>query len=153
MTIKLRLLELAFQLAAQGAKSSTLRRRAVSTAYYAVFHTLAKLCADEIIGPSRLGTVEYEKVYRALEHGQLRSSFTIAPLKDHATLKGIGTLILDLQQQRHRADYLPPQRLHTRRECDDLVANAQQIISDIASLSPDDRRTPSICLLFKNRPT
>jgi uncharacterized protein (UPF0332 family) len=46
MTTVERLLALAAELAETSGKSLTLKRRAVSTAYYAVFHALAKLCAD-----------------------------------------------------------------------------------------------------------
>jgi uncharacterized protein (UPF0332 family) len=53
MTMVERLLALAEELADKSGKSLTLKRRAVSTAYYAVFHTLAKLCADELLGRLR----------------------------------------------------------------------------------------------------
>jgi hypothetical protein len=44
-----RLLDLADQMVREGSGSSALRRRAVSTAYYAVFHALAKSCASILL--------------------------------------------------------------------------------------------------------
>ena len=50
MTMVERLLALAEELAEKSGRGLTLKRRAVSTAYYAVFHALAGLCADELLG-------------------------------------------------------------------------------------------------------
>jgi hypothetical protein len=52
-------------------------RRAVSTRYYALFHTLAKSCADLVIGSSRGTRSEpaWNQVYRSLQHGFVRESY------------------------------------------------------------------------------
>ncbi len=47
-------------------------RRAVSTAYYAVFHSLAQTAADMLIGRKR--TSDWHQVYRALEHGNAKNA-------------------------------------------------------------------------------
>ncbi len=47
-------------------------RRAVSTAYYAVFHCLADAAANLFVGRSR-GSA-WPRVYRALEHGKAKSA-------------------------------------------------------------------------------
>ena len=47
-------------------------RRAVSTAYYALFHCLAGTAADLLTGASR--GKEWHQVYRALEHGKARDA-------------------------------------------------------------------------------
>jgi hypothetical protein len=51
-------------------------RRAVSTAYYAVFHALAHVCADRLIGSSNAASQggAWGQVYRALEHGFARNA-------------------------------------------------------------------------------
>ena len=59
-------------------------RRAVSTAYYAMFHLLAKTCADGMLGgvnASRSNRA-WRQVYRALEHGSAKNA-----CKNHHTLK------------------------------------------------------------------
>lgn len=45
-------------------------RRAVSTAYYALFHALARNCADLFVGTGDARSKgAWSQVYRALEHG------------------------------------------------------------------------------------
>ena len=45
--------------------------RATSTAYYALFHCLARACADALAGAGGSRTA-WRQVYRALEHGQTK---------------------------------------------------------------------------------
>ena len=147
-----RLLMIARELEVMGKRSAILKRRAVSTAYYAVFHALARCCADELWGASGRASKEYERVYRALDHGPLRAAFAAAPLKDHPALAEIGGYVLVLQSARHRADYLPPAKLFTSAQCSELVLTAKTAVAEIDSLSAVDRRVLAVHLLFKNRP-
>jgi hypothetical protein len=153
MTMVERLLALAEELADDSGKSLTLRRRAVSTAYYAVFHALAKLCANELVGArTDVRSQEYIRVYRSLEHGTLKTAFNAAPLNRVALLQRIGSSVVELQSERIRSDYLPPQSLYTRDQCRDLVESAKSAVGAIAALSQSDRRSLVVSLLFKNRP-
>ena len=131
--------------------SAAYRRRAISAAYYAVFHSLAKLCAETLLPE---GGVEEDvmRVYRALDHGPLRNAFSQSPLKDHAELKEIGALVLVLQNERHRADYLPPDsKLFPEAEVRQLVAQARIAVTRIEALDSAGRRMLATCLLFKER--
>jgi hypothetical protein len=153
MTMVEHLLALAEELADNPAKSLTVRRRAVSTAYYAVFHALAGLCASEVLGnETDLRSNDYVRVYRSLEHGTLKTAFNAAPLNRVATLRNIGNSVVELQSERIRSDCLPSQRLYTRARCRDLVESARSTVGAIATLSRDDHRTLAVSLLFKNRP-
>ena len=51
-------------------------RRAISTAYYAVFHTLAASNAELIAGQpqSSVSAYAWERVYRRLDHGRARNN-------------------------------------------------------------------------------
>ena len=149
MTMVERLLELANTLAEDGAYSLTLKRRAVSTAYYAVFHALARLCADEFV--QERGSSEYERVYRALDHGTLKTAFNSQPLNQISDIKKIGSRAVELQSERNRADYLPSQRLYTKNQCLDLVNSARIAVGLLNRLSAEQRRTLAVHLLFKNR--
>jgi uncharacterized protein (UPF0332 family) len=110
ITMVNRLLDLADQMVREGSASSAIRRRAVSTAYYAVFHALAKSCASILLPSIGRNSEIYERVYRALDHGPLKKAFMTkgGPLKHRKSLRDIGELVIDLQSERHRADYLPP---------------------------------------------
>jgi uncharacterized protein (UPF0332 family) len=153
MTMVERLLALAEELAEKSGKSLTLKRRAVSTAYYAVFHTLAKLCADELLGSgSDARSEEYIRVHRSLEHGTLKTAFKTAPLNQTVALQKIGNRVVRLQSERIRSDYLPSQQLYTKDQCRALVESAKSTIAAITALPRSDRRSLVVSLLFKSRP-
>lgn len=145
-----RLLDAADLLLRNGRLSGAYRRRAVSTGSYAVFHCLAKTCASTL----RLeeGTEEYVRAYRALDHGPLKSAFETGPLKDRRNLREIGDIVILLQSERHKADYLPPTRgVFTAKQAQELVDQARDVVSRVEALGPADRRTIATHLLFKSR--
>lgn len=153
-TMVARLFAAAETLIEEGPRSSAYRRRAISTAYYALFHALAKVCAETLLPHSRRTSAEYERVYRALDHGPLKNAFGQSPLKDDPELKRIGEAFVALQSERHRADYMPPEsRMFGLSECKRLIELAKQAANQIESLSDDQRRTLSTFAMFKNRPT
>lgn len=146
------LLEAADKLVAERPRSSAFKRRAVSTAYYAVFHALAKLCAESLLPSGDRHEEEYARVYRALDHGSLKTAFGKDPLKDNETFRKIGDLVVPLQSERHRADYLPPiKNVFSGREAKKLIDQARLAVSEIEALNPRDRRTLATCLLFRVR--
>lgn len=146
------LLEAADTLLKERPRSSAFKRRAVSTAYYAVFHALAKLSADNLLHSADRKTDEYSRVYRALEHRSLKAAFGQEPLRDHVTLRKIGDLVVALQSERYRADCLPPiKNVFSQPETKKLIEQARQAVGEIEALSPQDRRTLATCLLFRAR--
>lgn len=169
MTMVEALLELAEELAEQRkAHEDKMRhfvaqRRAVSTAYYAVFHDLMRLCAEELLGSSKRSGPEYEIVYRSLNHGSLKDAFNKKPLNAAPTLKAIGDRVIELQTARNLADYVPMGRFNDKKRPADekpkpptlssrkLVQSARSTVRLLGSLSPDDRRTLAVYLVFKNR--
>jgi hypothetical protein len=154
-TMVSRLLDAADLLIQDGRNSFAFRRRAVSTAYYAVFHTLAKYCADELLQPINRSSDEYSRVYRALDHGTLKSAFSVqqGPLRTRENLRKICESLIRLQSERHRADYLPPvDNVFSLGEAKRLLDQARTAVTEIESLSKQDRRTLATSLLFRNRP-
>lgn len=149
-----RLLDLANNLVKEGNRSSALRLRAVSTAYYAVFHALAKSCAGILLPSIDRNSEAYERIYRALDHGPLRAVFAAkrGALNDREALQKIGEITVELQSQRHRADYLPPRRdVLSREQAKTLVDQAGEAVKRIECLSNEDRTTLATLLLFKSR--
>ena len=155
MTLVERLLWLADELAANSADSDTVRRRAVSTAYYAVFHAIAHVCACEILDRDikTLESSEFEHVYRQLDHGSLKTVFASDPMKRNLPLRKIGGDVVRLQSERNRSDYLPKRALYSRSECVELVKSARETVGRIDALSDGDRRVLVVHLIFKKRPT
>jgi len=133
-------------------RSAAYRRRAVSTAYYAVFHALAKICTETLLPNVRRTEEEYSRVYRALDHGPLRNAFAQAPLKDHPEIKRIGPIIVRLQNERHRADYSPPDmKIFAIEEVEELIAQAKLVVDALQKLDTTSHRALATCLLFRDR--
>jgi hypothetical protein len=111
-------------------------------------------CASVLLPSIDRNSEIYERVYRALDHGPLKIAFTTkgSPLKDRETLRKIGALVVPLQSERHRADYLPPKKnIFSRDEAKKLIDQARRAVSEIEGLGNDDRIAPATILLFKSR--
>jgi uncharacterized protein (UPF0332 family) len=154
ITLARPLLDIADQLIHNGAGSFALKRRTVSTAYYAVFHALAKSCANTLLPSIERNSDAYQRVYRALDHGPLKAAFAAGggPLRDRDPLKKIGEAVTQLQSERHRADYMPPSRnFFSPNQAESLVRRARETVTEIEGLSNRDRVALATSLLFKSR--
>lgn len=147
------LLTVAEQLA-QGSGPAAVRqasmRRGVSSAYYALFHALCTLCADELVGWSKSRSLP--PIYRSLDHSvvlkKLRSRE--ARLID-PSIETIGSLFQNLQEKRHAADYAPPSALFSRTEALALLDEARDAIALIEGLDSKARLDLAILLLARPR--
>ena len=100
-------------------------RRAISNAYYALFHAILCDAADDFVGGSRRQTARYAMVYRSVSHKHVRllcddlaKSNLPARYATCAPAGGFGTDIVavavafgELQENRHTADYDPLARI------------------------------------------
>jgi hypothetical protein len=109
-------------------------RRAVSTAYYAMFHLMGEAVAARF-SPSSM----HDFVRRGLDHGRMRQAadhvknlsvnratqakFSMAGVAVSQDLATVATAIGTLQHARHEADYNLAHR-YTRAEVDDLIRTA-----------------------------
>src|ERR1700731_2100373 len=96
-------------------------RRAMSSAYYAVFHALLAAAADEFVGKTKHTSVEYTLLYRSINHGWLRQlcdglkgaqpagkfSRFAPPAGFGPNIQALSLAVIDLQEKRHSADYDP----------------------------------------------
>jgi len=147
------LLEVAETLAHQSGRMNLRKasmRRAVSTAYYAVFHGFCFVYASVIVGWSRTG--ELEPVYRMLDHGQARKRLTSAEAAEIGPVVArIGATFAFLEERRHLADYSPPALLVNKNETLAIVARAREAVEALESLGDDQRRKLAILLITKAR--
>jgi uncharacterized protein (UPF0332 family) len=127
-------------------------RRAVSTAYYAMFHALARLCADELIGAKHARTAPWNRVYRALDH---KAAKTVLQSSEATALSSViadfGNAFAHLQERRHQADYDPAPFQYYFSGTEALVELAHSAIQKLDSLKADERRTLAVLILFKQR--
>lgn len=105
----------------RGAPRQADLRRAISNAYYGVFHAIVTDATDDLIGSTQRPTPRYGLVYRHIEHRSLRAlcedvKKTSLPAKYSKLapadcfgpdLIAVATAVLDLQEKRHLADYDP----------------------------------------------
>jgi len=100
--------------------------RAVSTAYYAVFHLLTSSGAQLWIGS---GT-EQARIERAFDHGSMRKiSAEFANRKaDPRELRDIADTFVDLQIERQSADY-DNQRVWSQTEVLGIVEQANDVFA------------------------
>ena len=127
-------------------------RRAISTAYYAVFHTLAASNAELIAGlpQSDMSSHAWERVYRRLDHGRAQNN--LRAVLPHLSPSGANFArnFIDLQGLRHEADYNPNFSItHTRTR--NLIAQAETAIRNFAQLTEEERRFIAAQSLFDRR--
>jgi hypothetical protein len=127
-------------------------RRSVSDAYYALFHALAELCADSLIGVTKHTSEAWRRVYRGLDHGPAKSELNQREMRQlHPNVDRIAAAFLQLQEARHKADYDPASDLRRRSDAEAFVAIAETAISDLDALPLDIRQEFAARLLFKKR--
>lgn len=131
-------------------------RRAQSAIYYALFHCLARNCADSVIGQLSLSTSRraWQQTYRALEHRAAKTA-----CRDNAILSRFPDDVRDfanafatLQERRHSADYDPFFRV-SKSEVEADIELAADVIVRFQNARALDRRAFAAHVLFKKRPT
>lgn len=128
--------------------------RAVSTAYYALFHTLARCGADLLAGatPASRSQPAWEQIYRALEHGHAKNQCQNLAVVDRfpPEIREFADHFVLTQRQRHRADYTPVTNLR-RQAVTLLIDHTDDVITRFNSAPDRDRRAFAIHALFRTR--
>ena len=128
-------------------------RRAVSMAYYAMFHALARQSADMLVGATRRNRSQqaWRQAYRSLEHG-LAAAQCRRPIirRFPAEIRRFGEKFVDLQRMRHDADY-DPDVSYTRLDALRLVEVADSAIWDFERADVVDKRAFAVYVMFRSR--
>ncbi len=126
-------------------------RRAVATAYYAVFHSLAKMCADQLVGAMKPWDV-YTPLYRSVDHSAARKVLkeVRADPASHS-IAAIALVCVKLHDARIAADYVPEPFGYSRQETKDLIEEARGVIEALAALSPEMKLRLAVQLVTKTR--
>lgn len=139
-------------------------RRALSTAYYGVFHAVATEAADDFMGRTQRDSPRYALVYRSVGHRRLREvcDDVVKPTPPAKYVKylprgGLGpdliavaTAISELQERRHSADYDSLFRAKTS-DADLAVATARNAVACLRSASRGLRRVFISLVIFPPR--
>ena len=125
-------------------------RRALSTAYYAVFHSLAATVADAFIGRGRNDA--WHQAYRALEHGNARNA-----CQNTQALRGLppevqnfAKTFVALQRVRHQADYALDGR-YAKSAVIAEINEAERAILRLEAADMQHRRRFAAHVVFKRR--
>jgi len=127
-------------------------RRAVSTAYYAAFHALAGECADRFVGTGHgRSRGAWRQAYRALEHGFAKDACKQTEnLGFPAAITDFAGAFVQLQEERHRADYDPDAR-YTRAEVQILIVLAEEAAMSLRNAPINDRTAFAVLVLTRRR--
>ena len=137
-----------------GSVSQTELRRAVSCAYYAMFHTLAASNADALVGASHADQSRWTwlQAYRAADHRPTRNKLNGASLGGRfpQSIHAFGTVFADAQRERHLADYNPHSEIYATH-VNQLIDRVETAISDFNQTPEDVRRDLAIHILTTPR--
>ena len=127
-------------------------RRAVSTAYYAVFHALANSNADCLIGPPTDPLLEHawHRVRRGLDHNQARRNLEQDLHRFSSPVQEFVTTFAGLQDARHAADY-DARRQFTVTETFSWIDLAEEAITDFLGVALNEQRAVAAQALIRRR--
>ena len=129
-------------------------RRAVSTTYYALFHTIATCGADTLVGGpnSQRSDRAWTQVYRALQHGPAKSRCDAQAMMRRFpdSIQDFADRFVDMQFKRHEADYNPDARFNRDEVLQD-VDDAERSIRGFLAAPRLDRCAFAVYLLMPLR--
>jgi hypothetical protein len=128
--------------------------RAVSSIYYALFHTLAAYGTDLLVGRTKDLRSEpaWRQAYRALEHGKARNQCRRKEYiaKFPGAVEDFATLFVHMQRLRHLADY-DPDASFSRSEVLQWLDDSRDAIHDLNRVPDKDLRAFAVYLLLPMR--
>ena len=136
-----------------GSKNAARLRKAVSAAYYAMFHALAQNNADRLVGDLETDreTGAWHRTYRALDHRAAYRQLSESRLGNFSGhVKRFANAFRDLQYNRHQADYDPQSRF-SPADVLNLIVEAESAIGDLLTATAAERREIAAHVLFPSR--
>ena len=126
-------------------------RRAISTTYYALFHCLARNCADMVAGgtgASRSGFA-WRQAYRALQHGTVKDRCKNSRIMQEfpADIRRFAAAFVNMQGKRELADYDPYAEFNKSDVIRD-IDEAERVIERFLRASAKHRRAFAIYVLL-----
>lgn len=130
-------------------------RRAISAAYYAVFHSIVSAAANSVVPADKRATEQYARVYRSINHGPLRDLCRRIKEKNSSfgpAIRELAAAIADLQEKRHSADYDPLFKA-IRSDTKLAIDTARSAISLFEQAPIAEREHFLSLLLFPSKPS
>ena len=127
-------------------------KRAISSAYYAMFHALCKSNADTLAGTgiAPLSREIWTRTYRALNHQQARRQLLQTQRRLPAPAQAFAEIFDNMQTQRNEADYNPHSRF-SRDQVTKLLDAAEAATEEYMQMPRGDRRAVAALVLLQDR--
>ena len=126
-------------------------RRAVSTAYYAMFHALAASNADLIVGQKTTANQSaWNNAYRSLRHFRAENPLYGWPHLFTPPVQNFAVTIAGMKRRREDADYNPEAQF-TQSQAIAWINRAEQAIMDFVAATPQERSMVAIATLAGQR--
>jgi hypothetical protein len=139
-------------------------RRAVSAAYYGLFHTATITVADYVAGRSRRNSAEWSLACRSVDHKKLLEicealdkrppPLRFKPLLPEALVspgfKDYARAVIEFQEKRHQADY-DPAVLFKVSDVRSIVSTAKAAYARFRAITEEERRIFVCLLIFSPR--
>ena len=138
--------------APRGRPRQAMLKRAISTAYYAMFHALCQTNANALIGisPGPPYPMAWTRAYRVLDHNFARERLVQHHSRASEAIQAFALSFSDLQQQRHRADYDPNARF-LRSEVGILIERTETAVQELLAATDAERRALAAIVLLRDR--
>jgi uncharacterized protein (UPF0332 family) len=128
-------------------------KRAISTAYYALFHSVLRAVADEFVGARQRRSARYALVYRSIDHRTLRELAAEARKQQASNryepyvpkggfepgLVEFSQAVRDLRDKRHAADYDPAARFKPS-DAERAITTARDAMRLLREASEEQRK-------------
>ncbi len=130
-------------------------RRAVSTAYYALFYQLCEMASRSLTGvlDHQLSRARYQ-VFRSLTHGNAYERCTATKdsgLDFPEAVQKFAVTFIELKEERELADYCP-ECSYSQKSAEDYLSQAETALADLNSIDDEHKRAFSLyILLSKNK--
>ncbi|MEM6732532.1 MAG: hypothetical protein AAF658_13320 [Myxococcota bacterium] len=126
-------------------------RRAVSNAYYAMFHAVCIVCSDALVGASSNRPERaWLQLYRSFQHNTARDKCQNLPKTFPDPLHAFAAGFIVLHGLRAHADYDPSLRL-SLSESEKIVERARADIARLEELDARDRKAFAVWTLHSQR--
>ena len=141
----------AARLLAAGRPTQEALRRALSTACYARFHTLAKSNADLIAGAQNpANQQDWTSTYRSRQHFRAENPLYGWPHLFSSRMRQFGSVIADLKKQRETADY-DPNANFAQQQVNTWIDRAERAIQDFDNEPIQQRSMVAIATMAGRR--
>ena len=129
-------------------------KRAVSTAYYAMFHAVCASAAELLPGAANdpATAAAWRQAYRGPEHTHVRNQCRNASLMTPfpIEIQDFARIFVENQGHRNQADYNPASDFYPM-DASHIIDNAETAIGQLSSAPETIRRAFAITTLLRNR--